>query len=232
MRVIIAPGFSRSSAEALHRVRDTRIRLDTFSSNKTDLPVVPICRTHASLIADPNQRHFFRRPAPQEGRFANRHERWRGMRWTRTARKTNVPNRGRRSRVVLISRRWYQVGDDASRIVAGDGGKKARSPRRARRKPLKPFAQGMPDRFGGPVVTTLVCFFILHTRLRVRMTRPAFPVPSVFTREPTMITRARVRRGKAELCIIRYSTLNSAKALTWSSLSPCGRGCASESEGG
>ena len=28
---------------------------------------------------------------------------------------------------------------------AGDGGKKARSPRRARRKPLKPFARGKPD---------------------------------------------------------------------------------------
>jgi hypothetical protein len=44
---------------------------------------------------------------------------------------------GRRSRVVLISRRRYQLGDNASRY-AGDGGNKARSPGRARRKPLKP----------------------------------------------------------------------------------------------
>jgi hypothetical protein len=36
---------------------------------------------------------------------------------------------------------------------ANDGGKKARSPGRARRKPLKPLAQGMPDRSGEPVVT-------------------------------------------------------------------------------
>jgi hypothetical protein len=30
------------------------------------------------------------------------------------------------------------------------------------------IAQGMPDRFGEPVVTTLVCFLYLHARLRVR----------------------------------------------------------------
>jgi hypothetical protein len=45
---------------------------------------------------------------------------------------------GRRSRVVLTPRRWRQVGDDASHH-AGDGGKQARSPGRARRKPLKPL---------------------------------------------------------------------------------------------
>jgi hypothetical protein len=33
---------------------------------------------------------------------------------------------------------------------------------------VKTIAQGVPDRFGVPVVTTLVCFFCLHTRLRVR----------------------------------------------------------------
>jgi hypothetical protein len=31
----------------------------------------------------------------------------------------------------------------------------SRSPGRARRKPLKPFAQGMPECFGEPVVTNL-----------------------------------------------------------------------------
>jgi hypothetical protein len=30
------------------------------------------------------------------------------------------------------------------------------------------IVQGMPDRFGVPVVTMLVCFLHLHTRLRVR----------------------------------------------------------------
>src|SRR5260370_40033007 len=44
--------------------------------------------------------------------------------------------RGRRSRVVLTPRRWRQVGGGNS---ADDGGKRARSPGRARRKPLKPL---------------------------------------------------------------------------------------------
>src|SRR5947209_846883 len=43
---------------------------------------------------------------------------------------------GRRSRVVLMPRRWHQVGGG---ISADDSGKKARSLGRARRKPLKPL---------------------------------------------------------------------------------------------
>jgi hypothetical protein len=66
-----------------------------------------------------------------------------GMRWTRQRQETNDVVRGRRSRVVLTPRRWRQVGDDASHH-AGDGGKQARSPGRARRKPLKPSRREMP----------------------------------------------------------------------------------------
>jgi hypothetical protein len=43
---------------------------------------------------------------------------------------------GRRSRVVLTPRRWCQV---SRKYPLGDGGKKARSPGRARSKPLKPL---------------------------------------------------------------------------------------------
>src|ERR1700721_4303120 len=57
-----------------------------------------------------------------------------------------------------MPRRWHQLGDGASHH-AGDGGKKARSPGRARKKPLKPFAQGMPESSGEPVVTTRVFSF-------------------------------------------------------------------------
>src|SRR6266576_5369305 len=45
---------------------------------------------------------------------------------------------GRRSRVVLTPRRWRQV-FVGSHSSENDGGKQARSPRRARRKPLKPL---------------------------------------------------------------------------------------------
>jgi hypothetical protein len=67
------------------------------------------------------------------------------------------------------------VGDDCFGIVACDGDKKARSPRRARRKPLKPFAQGMPDASGEPVVTTFVWFFLFHAKLRARIKPPGIP---------------------------------------------------------
>jgi hypothetical protein len=90
---------------------------------------------------DPNHLHISRHPVPPEGR-TRRHERRSGMRWTLWCLKDERCESGRRSRVVLMPRRWHQVGDDASRIVACDGDKKARSPGRTRSKPLKPFACG------------------------------------------------------------------------------------------
>src|SRR5216683_2715777 len=65
-------------------------------------------------------------------------------------------------------------------ISADDGDKRARSPGRARRKPLKPLRAGMPGESGGPVVTTLVCLLhILHARLRVHWA-PGIPHALVF----------------------------------------------------
>jgi hypothetical protein len=53
--------------------------------------------------------------------------------------------RGRRSRVVLTPRRWRQV---LRKPPQGDGDKKARSPGRARSRPLKPLCAGMPGDSG------------------------------------------------------------------------------------
>jgi hypothetical protein len=106
-------------------------------------------------------------------------------------------NRIRRSRVVLMPRRRHQVGENH---FAGDGDKKARSPGRARRKPLKPFVQGRPDEFGVPVVTTLVWFFQLSMRgcgcypsARLSL-RPLDPEG-----RRSCKTRARMRRGNAQV---------------------------------
>jgi hypothetical protein len=63
---------------------------------------------------------------------------------------------------------------------AYDGDKQARSPGRVRRNPLKPLRGESRLIPSEPVVTTLVCFFILHARLRVRAAHPAFPAPSFF----------------------------------------------------
>ncbi len=51
---------------------------------------------------------------------------------------------------------------------ANDGGKRARSPRRARRKPLKPLRAGMPGDSGVLVVTRVRLPLSLHTRPRVQ----------------------------------------------------------------
>jgi hypothetical protein len=84
-------------------------------------------------------------PAHTQGAFRDRHGRRAGMRWTRAALLTRALICGRRSRVVLTPRRWRQAGESN---FTSDGGKKARSPRRARRKPLTPLRAGMP---GDPV---------------------------------------------------------------------------------
>src|SRR6266403_1361705 len=45
----------------------------------------------------------------------------------------------------------------------------------------KPLRAGMPGYSGGPVVTTLVCLFLSHTRLRVHWP-PGIPHALVFSR--------------------------------------------------
>src|SRR5258707_1942188 len=72
------------------------------------------------------------------------------MRWTQAALLTRARTCGRRSRVVLTPRRWRQVGGGNS---ADDGGKQARSPGRARRKPVKPL-RGECRAFSGVTVVT------------------------------------------------------------------------------
>src|SRR6202021_3179626 len=87
---------------------------------------------------------------------------------------------GRRSRVVLTPRRWRQVG---GRDSAADGGKKARSPGRARNKLLKPLRAGMPGDPGATVVTTS-CAFYPCTRDCGCIGHPAFPAPFVGRKIP------------------------------------------------
>jgi len=82
------------------------------------------------------------------------------MRWTRGAAADEKRlSCGRRSR----------VGPDASTPASSSGNyppmtvtRKPRSPGRAEGSALKTIAQGRPGVSGEPVVTTLVCFFILH----------------------------------------------------------------------
>src|ERR1700730_1995967 len=134
-------------------------------------------------------------PPHTEGRCATSSTRG-GMRWTRAALKTRALSCGPRRRVVLTPRRWRQVCGDNS---AGDGGKKARSPGRARNKLLKPLRAGMLGVSGEPVVTTLVFFLHLHARLRVHRA-PGIPHALDFRGEGSLHNSGKSRREIAELC--------------------------------
>jgi hypothetical protein len=75
---------------------------------------------------------------------------------------------------------WSRCPDAGIKLAAkaaSDGDKQA-GHRGARRKPLKPFARGMPGVSGVTVVTTLVCF-LFCTQGCGRAERPAFPAPSI-----------------------------------------------------
>ena len=129
---------------AKSRPRRFARKIEFVEADQSDLPSPVPFEKKFRFAANPNHFHIPRRPVPQRG--VSRSSRTRvGMRWTRAALLTRARACGRRSRVVLTPRRWRQVCGFKN---AGDGGNKARSPGRARRKPLKPLCAGMP---GEPV---------------------------------------------------------------------------------
>jgi len=123
--------------------------------------------------------------------------------------------RGRRSRVVLTPRRWCQVLEKQAscKFLGGDGGNKARSPGRARRKPLKPLRREGRIASAEPVCS---CAFFAHfcTRDRGCSAHPAFPAPSDFKARNFTQTPGALRRGNAKSCLRQHSPVGS--------LPPCG----------
>src|SRR6266487_5197189 len=96
------------------------------------------------------------------------------MRWTQAALLTKSADAD--GEVV-----WFwrpDAGVKSARRSADDGVKQAWSPRRARRKPLKPLRGECRVISGVTVVTTLVCFVLFRTRGCGCIKRPAFPAPS------------------------------------------------------
>jgi len=101
---------------------------------------------------------------------------------------------GRRSRGVLIPRRWYQVCGERCRKRRRQKSPALRGPRS---KPLKPIARGMPGETGVTVVTTLVWFLFFPREAAGACERPAFPAPSFFRGERMMAQPGRdSRRGE------------------------------------
>jgi hypothetical protein len=97
---------------------------------------------------------------------------------------------GRRSRVVLTPRRWCQVRESN---FADDGGKRARSPGRARRKPLKPL-RGECRVNRCDLTNACALYHYLCTRGSGRIGRPAFPAPSDW-RERQVASQTRASRA-------------------------------------
>ena len=123
-----------------------------------------------------------------------------GMRWTRVAPKTRAPARGRRSRVVLTPRRWRQVGGSYS---AGDGGKKARSPGRARYKLLKPLRGECRVIPGVPAVTNACAFYTPHAAAGA-IRAPGIPRALCYQRDDAPAQLGRFARRECEAVSWRH----------------------------
>jgi hypothetical protein len=112
---------------------------------------------------------------------------------------------GRPIRVVLTPRRWRQVcgrqvgptGRGQAAHSASDGGKRARSPGRARHKPLKPLRAGMPGGSGVLVVARVRSTNTKCTRGCGCSGHPAFPTPSKGAREKCKPRAHRAARSRS-----------------------------------
>jgi hypothetical protein len=104
--------------------------------------------------------------------------------------------------VVLAPRRWCQVG---GRKSADDGGKKARSPGRARSKPLKPLRGECRMLSGASAVNTRAHTYYPQRARGCGCTgHPAFPAPSVFEGPISSTTRARSAPRECEAVSWRH----------------------------
>src|SRR5712672_1068511 len=93
-------------------------------------------------------------------------------------------------------------------ISADDGGKRARSPGRARRKPLKPLRAGMPGDSGVLVVTRVRSTTTRCTRGRGCSGHPAFPTPSLGARDKSEPRAHRAARSRTRIWNQKQSRLS------------------------
>ena len=115
---------------------------------------------------------------PPEGRFAIVTKRGAGDAVDAADARDECTCHGRRSRGVLIPRRWYQACGDRRRPRR----QQARLSGETTKETVKTIARGMPDVSGVTVVTCLRAFYFC-TQGYGRNGRPAFPAPSDFGRD-------------------------------------------------
>ena len=97
--------------------------------------VVQSCAEKFSAFLTPQINIILSAIPCSQGAYRDRHGRWVRDAMDAVVTQDERHQSGRRSRVVLAPRRWRQ----ATPYRCNDGGKRARSPGRARRKPLKPL---------------------------------------------------------------------------------------------
>ena len=165
----------------------------------TQLPVQPPLQKYSgSLLTQITSSSSPSRPNT-EGRFAIVTNVGQGVRWTQAALLTRALPCGRRSRVVLTPQ-WLASSSREAKLLGGDGDNKARSPRRARRKPLKPIACGNAGCSGATVVTNSRVF-LLHARLRVQRA-PGIPHALHFRAKNSGNNSDASRRGMADVYLV------------------------------
>jgi hypothetical protein len=213
-----------AARRALHRVRDTRGNCSSRSCGDlpvgrfVDRAVQSPLQKYFCFRTPQITSRSFGVP-PHRGAYRDRHGRGVRMRWTRqrfardgiagrvdeACERSTASGRGMLQRTAkscgpdaptLASSSRRQVGPTGLRhaISADDGGKQARSPGRARRKPLKPLRAGMPGDSGVLVVTRVRFTTIKCTRDRGCSGHPAFPTPSKGAEESST-TRAHCVAG-------------------------------------
>jgi hypothetical protein len=124
-------------------------------------------------------------PFPIEGRFAIVTDVGFGMRWTRRCAGRSAPMRTAKPcgpdaptlAFKLVMMPAHQAIDVARAHHTGDGGNEARSPRRARSKPLKPLRREGRIDPTSPVVTNSCAFYFAHEAAGAAGTRSSLRPP-------------------------------------------------------
>jgi hypothetical protein len=93
-----------------------------------------------------------------------------------------------------------------AKLLEGEGGNKARSPGRARRKPLKPSRAGMPGDLGATVVTNARAYYSTRAAAGASGTRHS-PLPLGVAPRPLWangfsFNSGAPRRGMADVCLM------------------------------
>jgi hypothetical protein len=173
---------------------------------------------------DPNHLHIFRRLVPHKGRIAIVTDAGRDAVDVSGATDESVTLRTAKScgldaSMVGVKSRSGDVGPigPTRRYLRGDGDNKARSPGRARRKPLKPSRAGMPGDPGATVVTNARAYYSTRAAAGATGTRHS-PLP--FGGESFLHNSGALRRGNAELCLRAPDAAQRAALAAWCAADP------------